>query len=198
MLFRSGGGGWSPGKRVHLRPHNHCNPRHSAPRFSLPLISAHRVPPCQAHSRRRINADPIYPRRHPPAGPLPFSSLQGLAPAHCSSSDSETLPPEPLPLRSPRALTSNPHPSSHSSPISFSLTLGGKLAIYGAPSDSGGAMRTQRQRRERRAPRGVTRAGSLPVPGTEGRGGAVAAASADCPGKTPGGLGPNYGVKHRQ
>lgn len=76
-----------------------------------------------------------------------------------------------LPLRSPGALTSTPHPPSHSSPISFSLTLGGKLAIYGAPSDSGGAMRTQRQRRDRRALRGVTRARSLPDRGTEGRGG---------------------------
>lgn len=55
--------------------------------------------------------------------------------------------------------------------ISFSLTLGGKLAIYGAPSDSGGAMRTQRQRRDPRTLRGVTRDRSLPDRGTEGRGG---------------------------
>lgn len=82
-----------------------------------------------------------------------------------------SLPRESLPLRSPRAPPSTPHPPSRSSPISFSLTLRGKLAIYGAPSDSGDAMRTQRHRRERQARRGVTRTRSLPVPGTEGRGG---------------------------
>lgn len=55
--------------------------------------------------------------------------------------------------------------------ISFSLTLGGKLAIYGAPSDSGNTMRTQRQRREWRALRGVTRGWSPPGRGSgDGRG----------------------------
>lgn len=43
---------------------------------------------------------------------------------------------EPRPLRPP--LPSTPRPQLPSSPISFSLTLGGKLAIYGAPSESGG------------------------------------------------------------
>lgn len=54
--------------------------------------------------------------------------------------------PEPVPSHSAR----RPHATlpSWASPISFSLTLGGKLAIYGAPSDSGNSIRTQRQRRD--------------------------------------------------
>lgn len=114
---------------------------------------------------------PLTPRRHPLSGPLPSYSLQGSARAHPTSlrlrcflqSPLGGVPAFPKPPRT--------HPLSHSSPISFSLTLGGKLAIYGVPSDSGVEMRTQPQRKERRALRGVTRARSLPVPGMKGRGG---------------------------
>lgn len=114
------------------------------------------------------------PRRHTPAGPLPSSLLQGLAQAQPTSlrlrrflpSLLRGAPGSPEPPRAQRI----PHPQSHSSPISFSLTLGGKLAIYGVPSDSGGAMWTQRKRSERLPLRGVTRGRSLPVPRTPGRG----------------------------
>lgn len=153
----------SPGVGARPRPHGHLGP--SAPGFPWTLSSAHCLSPSP-------KLTPITPPRHPPAGPLPLSSLQGLVPAHPSSLGLRDVSSsrDSLPLRSAGVLTSTLHPPSHSSPISFSLTLGGKLAIYGAPSDSGGAMRPQRQKSDRRALRGVTRARSLPDPGDGGEG----------------------------
>lgn len=175
------------------------------PRSPPTLRAARRLLRGQAQGgRRRINEDRVYP------SPTPTRTRDRFLPArpgarpgspHTPQTRRFPLhPPPPSPCLSPapaRSLAPLAH-RPHSSPISFSLTLGGKLAIYGAPSDSGGAMRAQRLRRERRALRGVTRDGSLPVPGTEGGAGAIAAASADCPGEAPEGLGPNYGTKHRQ
>lgn len=197
----------------HRAPQGCVGPR---PRSSLgpSLLGAHG--PLDAESRaapppgpgaggggRRINEDRLFPSQHPPArraASFQFAPGLGRLTPPPSAAEGSPRPSSAgsLPLPSPRALASTPRPPSRSSPISFSLTLGGKLAIYGAPSDSGGARRAQRPRRERRALRGVTRDGSLPVPGTEGGAGAVAAASADCPGEAPEGLGPNYGVKLRQ
>lgn len=116
---------------------------------------------------------PCAPRRSPTREATSSSSHKSL-----SSASSLELFPRTLSRflgnllrRLPTSRLPRTLPPSHSSPISFSLTLGGKLAIYGAPFDSGDTMQMQRQRRERRRLRGVTRARSLPSPGTEGWGG---------------------------
>lgn len=92
-------------------------------RRSSPLPASpgprHRTPASQG-PWHRISRCPPKPRFSPGPGASPFAAC----------------PPFPRSL------------SSWASPISFSLTLGGKLAIYGAPSDSGNPIRTRRQRRD--------------------------------------------------
>lgn len=122
-----------------------------------------------AEQTREARSGSIHSRPTPIAGPLPpatqrQSLLLSISPEpghpvprargpwHRTSPFSHPPPPfsprapEPAPSRSARSPRAPP--PSRASPISFSLTLGGKLAIYGAPSDSGNSIRTRQQRRD--------------------------------------------------
>jgi hypothetical protein len=141
------------------RPHPPCRGPGSAPSASgaaltrvLPLSGGR--PPRAASSSRLYNvALPAHSSASPPSPP-----------------GSEALPPRPPPGVSAVPQPLRAHPPSHSSPISFSLTLGGKLAIYGAPSDSGDSMRTQQQRREKGSAERRDSSSVPPGPGDRGEG----------------------------
>lgn len=111
-LFR---GNWGPPRvGVHPRPHGEDGPgRPGSP-------GPEYLPTASRRAGRAVGAasmsTPFSPRRHPPEGPLPSSSLQGLAPAHPSSLKTQTLPPpgtpclSAAPALSPAPLTHRPIP----------------------------------------------------------------------------------------